>query len=181
MNEINGNTVETAGRRIRRPHGFWAGILLGGLLGGVAIAGLAWTGARVLASGFGFGPGAGHGHFAKMSPEACQDRVDFAAEWVLRKVDATPEQTEKVKGILGDTAKDLCAMAERHRRNHDALLNEFTKPVVDREAVERIRKSGMQMADEATIRIMNALTDASDVLTQEQRKELVELIHAMHQ
>lgn len=164
----------------RRPHGFIGGLILGGLL----VGGLAWAGAHVLASGggpFGGGFGGGcHGPRGAMSQQNCQEHAQFAAEWALRKVDATEEQQAKVKQIVGDAVRDLSALAERHHSNREAVAGELSKAEVDRQAIERIRKAEMELADQASSRVMTAVADAAETLTVEQRKELIAFIHEMH-
>lgn len=185
MNEnANVNQNEGQERRcrhgLRRPHGFLGGLFLGGLLGAVIVGGLAWTGARAMASGGLIGS---HFHASRggCSKASCKEHAQFAAEWGLRKVDATDEQQASVKKIVAEAVDDLSALAEKHHGNREAMALELGKAQVDREAIERIRKAEMELAEQASSRLMAAIADAADTLTQDQRKELIELAHEMHQ
>jgi Spy/CpxP family protein refolding chaperone len=53
-------------------------------------------------------------------------------------------------------------------------LSLLTAPSVDRSAIERLRVEQMGLADTASKRIAQALADASDVLTPEQRRKVAD-------
>ncbi len=184
MNENTGRnecTVAQDGRPGRKRHGFWAGIVLGGVLGAAIVGGLAWTGSGVLAAGSPFGGWHGRGMRGGFSPEMCRDRAEFMTEWALHRLDATEEQKSKVMAISSAAVNDLCALREKHRGTRDEILNELTKPKVDPEAIESHRKQQIALADEASKIIAGAVTQAADVLTVEQRQQLVDHLKQMHE
>ncbi len=61
-----------------------------------------------------------------------------------------------------------------------AKLDEHLEPSVDRAALEALRADQLQMAEQASRRFTQALADAADVLTPEQRKQLAERAGRWH-
>jgi len=192
MSETKEVNPETGGPDRRRPggpegterrtrHGFWTGVIAGGVAGAVLVGAIGLGAAKVSAAGgrfFGHGHGfAGHG-FANL--ELRREQAEFAAEWVLRRVDATSEQQAQVKAIVGDTIEGLAPLAERHRENREAFAAELIKPSIDRAALEALRKAELQLAEEASANLVAALAEAASALTPEQRQELLELARRFH-
>jgi protein CpxP len=164
-------TAERPGLRGRR------GILYGVL--GLSVVAAAFAAARPLAAANGFhGFGGGWGHH-RMSPEAMHEHLQVGVKWALRDVDATEEQKERVSAIVGAALTDLHGLKERHHANRDEFHAQLTGPAVDRGALERIRKAELALAEEASRRLVDAVADAAEVLTPEQRKALAER-HARH-
>ena len=126
----------------------------------------------------------GHGPWgggAAMSPEAAKEHLQIATKWMLRDIDATAEQQDRVNTIVNGAVDDLFRLRERHQQNRDAFHAQFGgSGNVDRAALEDIRKSEMGLADEASKRLVQALADVSDTLTPEQRQALAERIHQHH-
>jgi len=152
---------------------FFGGLALGGLLGALAA-----TSFNVWSQGApDGGPGRGcWGHKRmSMTPEDRAARADFATQWVLSRVDATPEQKTRIQAIVQDAIKDLSQVREQHMKNRQAFMDALSQPTVDRAALQQIRQSEMQLAESASDRFVTAIADAADVLTPEQRGKLVEM------
>lgn len=154
---------------------FFGGLALGGLLGALAA-----TSFNVWSQGAqdGGGPGRGcwgHKRMSALTPEERAARADFATQWVLSRVDATPEQKTRIQAIVQDAIKDLSQVREQHMKNRQAFMDALSQPTVDREALKQIRQSEMQLAESASDRFVTAIADAADVLTPEQRGKLVEM------
>ena len=172
---------EKKARRKSR-HGFWAGVVLGGLLGAVVAGGFLLTGAQAVAAGKLMGGFGHHGHHtAPSSPEVARERAGFAIDWVLSRVDASQDQREQIKAIAGNSIDDLFPFVEQHKINREAFVAEFSKPTMDRETLEQLRQNGLEMADQASTRLVSAIADAAEVLTPEQRNELIELARKFHE
>jgi len=124
------------------------------------------------ASGFhGFGGRWGH---HGMGPEAMREHIQVGVKWALRDVDATEDQQARVSSILGAALTDMHRLKEQHVANRDEFRAQLTGAAVDREALERIRKAELALAEEASRRLVQAVADAAEVLTPEQRKSLAE-------
>jgi len=165
--------VASSGRRR-----FLAGLLAGGLAGSLLA-----TGVTALSLGLGRPAGWGrhgwHGREA-LTPEAARERLEFAADWMLSRVNATEEQRHRVKTILAGTLQEIAPFREQHRKNRQAFIEGLTQPSVDRAALEQLRRSELELAENASARIVQALADVADVLTPEQRAALVRLAERFH-
>jgi periplasmic protein CpxP/Spy len=158
-------------------------VLWASLLGGSAL--LTLVAARPITAAIQNGAGFHHswggrwgGH--AMSPEAAKEHLQIASKWLLRDIDASPEQQDRVNAIVAGAVDDLFRLRERHQQNRDAFHRQLGGATIDRAALEEIRQSEMGVADEASKRLVQALADVSDVLTPEQRQALAERIHRHH-
>ena len=159
-------------------------ILWASLLGGSAlltlVAARPITAAIQQSAGFHHTWGGRWGGGHAMSPEAAKEHLQIASKWLLRDIDASPEQQDRVNAIVAGAVDDLFRLRERHQQNRDAFHRQLGGATIDRAALEEIRKSEMGVADEASKRLVQALADVSDVLTPEQRQALAERIHRHH-
>ena len=89
-------------------------------------------------------------------------------------VNATPEQQQKLEAIAKSAARDLAPLRSQSREMRKQGIALFTAPTVDKNAVEQLRVKRMQNADAISRRMTQALTDAADVLSPEQRKKAAE-------
>jgi Spy/CpxP family protein refolding chaperone len=80
-----------------------------------------------------------------------------------------------VKAILASALQDLTPAREQHQGHRRAFLERLTQASVDRAALEQLRRAELTLAESASTRIVQALADAAEVLTPEQRVELVRL------
>jgi Spy/CpxP family protein refolding chaperone len=113
------------------------------------------------------GPGA-------MSPERMEARIDRMAERLIRSVDGTPEQQEKVGTIAKSAAKELMELRKQGRDLRKRGLELLKAPTIDRAAIEALRSEQMAVADSLSKRMSAALADTAEVLTPEQRAKLAE-------
>lgn len=142
------------------------------LIGGLAATGLfAVIGAKVHAHG---GPGCIHrgGWSADASPEAMQRRLDAGVRWMLADVGATEDQQQQIRDIAAAAIQDLQPLREQHLAIRRATAELFAKPTFDRAALETLRAQALALAEQASRRMTQALADAAEVLTPEQRGQL---------
>jgi protein CpxP len=172
---------ESGGRPFWSRRRFWVG---GGVLGGLAalaaVAPHAWAFRGLAGQGF---PGHGrHAFGARMlgDPEAAKQHAGMAVEWALRGVGATEEQKQQAKRITDRLVEQMGPVVERHRTHREAIVRELTKPEIDREALERLRREEMKLADEASKLAVDSIASLGEVLTPEQRGELVAFAHRFH-
>jgi len=97
-----------------------------------------------------------------------QHRIDRA----LSKVDATPEQRDKINAIAKAAVNDVMAMRKDPSGRREKFLTIMKAETVDRSALEALRAERIDMADAASKRILQAVADAADVLKPEQRRQL---------
>ena len=111
-------------------------------------------------------------------PAAIESRADRMVRHLAVEIDATAEQQEKLRTIARGAVKDLVPMrakAQAARERAEALL---VQPNLNRSDIEAFRTEQMALADAFTKRVAQALGDASEVVTPEQRKKFDELIAA---
>jgi periplasmic protein CpxP/Spy len=146
------------------------------LVAGALAVGLAGAAATTALSG-GFGPGAWHaGGFGSgpIDPAEVDERVERMVKHLAVEIDATPEQQDRLVAIAQGAAKDLLPMRDRMKAAREEAHAILTAPTVDRAAIEALRARQAAGYDEASRRLAQALGDAAEVLTAEQRAELGE-------
>src|SRR5215470_19690083 len=167
VNEIDNQSTPPASQSQRR-----AGrrrLVIGGavalvLVAGTAAAARAWT-----AHHHWHGHGEWGAHPA-MSVDMVEQRLDF----VLHIVDGTPEQQARVHGIVEAAFKDLEPIHQHLAGTRAQIMSLLAAPQIDRAAAEQLRSERMADIDQASKRITQALLDAADVLTPQQRKKLAD-------
>jgi Spy/CpxP family protein refolding chaperone len=114
----------------------------------------------------------------RFDPAQAEERVDRMVRHLAIEIDANAQQQEKLRGIARAAVKDLVPMREKAvaaRERAPALL---TQPTIDRAAIEAFRAEQIALADAASKRIAQALADAAEVLTPEQRRKIDEYVTA---
>jgi periplasmic protein CpxP/Spy len=146
------------------------GLIGYGLIG--AVAGSAFGGW----SGYG-PPWRHHGGFGgQFDPAAIEDRADRAVRHLAVEIDATADQQDKLRAVVKAAVKDLLPMRDRMRDARQKARELLTQPTVDRTAIERLRADQVAAFDTASRRAAQALADAADVLTPEQRRKVGDLV-----
>jgi Spy/CpxP family protein refolding chaperone len=147
----------------------------------LAVAALAvalGAGGVVAAQNFGppgFGPRAmmmGGGGPMNMDPAQMAEMADRGVRHVAIEIDATPEQTDKLRAIARDLVKDLAPLRGARQQAAEKIRSLLTQPTVDKAAVEAFRAEQIGKMDSASKRVAQAVDDAADVLTAEQRQKL---------
>jgi periplasmic protein CpxP/Spy len=121
----------------------------------------------------------GWGRGGPLSPAQIDDRIDRGSKHLAIELDATAEQQQKLATIAKSALHDLLPLREKAQAARGQALALLTAPV-DREAIERLRAEQMGVAEMASKRIAQALGDASDVLTPEQRRKIADRVTASH-
>ena len=96
------------------------------------------------------------------------------AERMLDGINATEAQRTQIRQIFQAAANDMKAQREQRRALHERGLQIFSAPTVDAAAAESLRQQMLQLHDQASKRRLQAMLDASQVLTPEQRVKLAE-------
>jgi len=93
---------------------------------------------------------------------------------------ATPEQKAQIDALVGQAAGDLKALHAQGAQLHQQLHAVLTQDSVDRAALETVRLAHMQVADQASQRLVRLIADVADVLTPQQRRDVVTKMQGMH-
>jgi protein CpxP len=107
-----------------------------------------------------------------LDPTRVEEGVDRAVRHLAIEIEANGEQEQKLRAIVKGAVKDLLPMRETalaaRQRGHVLL----TQPTIDRAAIEALRAEQLALADAASKRFAQALGDAAEVLTPEQRRRI---------
>ena len=95
-------------------------------------------------------------------------------EHMLDSVNATADQRAQIKQIAERARADMKAQHEAGRALREQSMKLFTQPTVDANAAEALRQQMLQQHDQASRRMMQAMIEASRVLTPEQRKQMAD-------
>jgi Spy/CpxP family protein refolding chaperone len=120
----------------------------------------------VSAGGTAFARGDGAG----FDPAKFQQRIEKRVDKALDGTDATQDQKKKVTEILQAAFKDMKPLHDRRVENRKAMQEAMQAPTIDPAKIEQIRQEQMKVADESSRRFTKALTDAGNVLNQQQRQ-----------
>lgn len=118
--------------------------------------------------------GGGHGHEGRGPMSGGPGGVQMLSERALDRVNATPEQRAQIRQIMQTARNDLKAQREAGRGLREESLKLFAQPAVDARAAETLRQQMSAQHDQASKRMLQAMLDASRVLTPEQRKQLAD-------
>ncbi len=145
----------------------------GGALAVVATMALTLAGSAWAQHGHGERGGAGmgmgmHGGGMMGNPERMGSMMDH----MLDGLNATDAQRSQIKQIAQAAGTDLKAQHDANRALHEKAMQIFAAPNVDAAAAEQVRQQMLAQHDQVSKRTLQAMLDASKVLTPEQRAKL---------
>lgn len=164
---------QTPRRRGRRYLAIAAIVLAAGLTGAVATQAFSDQG---FGRGHWHGPGMmGGGPFGRtFDPARAEQRADRMVRHLAVEIDASTEQQEKLRAVVKAAVKDLVPLREKARAARERAHQLLTQPTVDRAAIEAFRAEQVAHVDAVSKRLSQALADAAEVLTPEQRQKIGE-------
>ena len=138
-----------------------------------ALGGLGLLGAQVQAHGW--------GRHGALDPEERARRLDYRIGRLVRDVGGTPEQKQRLVAIASAAMADLQPLREQARQARLRSLQLLAAPVIDRSALEQQRLLQAQALDARSRRTVQAMADAAEVLTPEQRAKVAERMQSRMQ
>lgn len=93
---------------------------------------------------------------------------------MLDAVNATEAQRTQIRQIMQQAMADLKGQRETARTLRERSMQIFAAPTVDAAAAESVRQQMVAQHDASSRRMLQAMLDASRVLTPEQRAKLAE-------
>lgn len=127
--------------------------------------------------GFGHGPGfwGGGPGGGRFDPARAEERADRMIRHIAVEIDATADQQQKLRDIAKNAVKDMLPLREKMVGARQQARNLLLGQSVDRTAIEKLRSEQIANAEALSKRLTQALTDAAEVLTPEQRQKLSEM------
>lgn len=107
--------------------------------------------------------------------------ADHMLKHLYVEIDATDAQKTQIDPLVRQALHDLLPMHEQLHKMHAQVLALLTQPTIDRAALESARGQAIQLADQASKRMVQLVADVADVLTPEQRKKLADHLGKMHE
>ncbi len=158
--------------RWTRRRALWTGAAAGvlGLLGGVAVGGVESASAARWMVRHAWGHHGGHGG---------HEHGRRAVGWVLDEIEASDDQRVQVEAIFDELHARLAGMREAHHAYHETLVEALTGETVDTVALEEIRAASLDLAEQASVELTEAVAEIARVLTSEQRAAIA-AFHARH-
>ena len=157
-------------------------LLLGSALASLVVASLGTGfGVKALANGFGHG-GWHRGGFlgGPVDPARMEEHLDRMLRHLYVEIDATEAQQQLLAPIVKDAVRDLAPLRAQLHATRRQAVELLARDSIDRAALEALRASKLQLADQASTRVTRALADVADVLTPEQRRQLAERLGRGH-
>ncbi len=110
----------------------------------------------------------------QLTAEETAARVERGVSRVLSRVDATDEQKTKVTAIAKAAVADLAKLGFTPGEGRSKFLQLLRADKIEPEAIEALRAEQSTKWEAATKRVAQAVAEAAQVLTPEQRRELTE-------
>ncbi len=172
QNPDQGATQHCGGHNKRRRRGAFVFTLAIALVAGLA--------GGYVGKSFAHG-GPGHSRDGMPTDPAKMDqRIEHMIKRFASRVNASAEQKDKLSAIAKSAVKDLTPLREKAQTARKQAIEILAAANVDRAAIERLRTEQIQLADAGSKRLTQALADAAEVLTPEQRKMLAERMQHGH-
>ena len=131
-----------------------------------ALGGLGLLGAKAQAHGWRRGE--------PLDPEEMARRLNWRIGRLVNDAGGTPQQKDRLVAIATAALAELKPLREQARAARRRGLELLASPSVDRVGLEQLRVTQVQLADARSRRVLQAMTDAADVLTPEQRTKVAE-------
>ena len=121
----------------------------------------------------------GGGHFGPMSGHGTEDHLEHM-QAMLTKIGASDAQKSQIEGLLKPAFEEMKAAHEAHSAAFEQFHEAITAPSIDRAKIEALRAEQLKSLDEASKRMVTAITDAAEVLSPDQRAALAEEVRKHH-
>jgi periplasmic protein CpxP/Spy len=127
-----------------------------------------------------FGPGFGSDWVGALPNSVIEAVIDVHVDRMIRhlavEIDATSEQQDKLRAIVRAAAKDLLPVRDKVLAGRAAGRDLLTQQTIDRPALERLRADQIATHDAVSKRLVQAVADAAETLTPEQRRKLSDMV-----
>jgi len=162
------NTTQSPNSEQKPRRRFFKRAAIATLIGGVAAA----IGIKAFADG-GYGGWHRGGFMAgPLDAAAIDEHLERMLKHLYVEIDATDEQKQRLAPIVKQTAKDLLPLRDSLHAERRQAIEILTQERIEAAAIEGLRARQLQLADQASRRLVRAVSEAAEVLTPAQRKQL---------
>ncbi len=106
--------------------------------------------------------------------------LDHMLKHLYVEIDATEAQKAQITPLVKQAANDLLPLDAQLRAAHTQIIQGLTQNPIDRAALETARVAHLQLADQASKRLVQLVADVADVLTAAQRNALATHLQSLH-
>jgi len=106
--------------------------------------------------------------------------VDHMLKHFYVEIDATDAQKAQIGPLVKQAVNDLLPLRAQAQSAHQRAMDALTQPTLDRPALEAVRAEHLQLADQASKRLVQLMGDVGEVLTPVQRKALADHLQHLH-
>ena len=121
----------------------------------------------------------GSGHHGPMAGRETEDHLEHM-QAMLTKIGASDAQKSQIEGLLKPAFEEMKAAHEAHSAAFEQFHEAITAPSIDRAKIEALRAEQLKSLDEASKRMLTAITDAAEVLSPDQRAALAAEVRKHH-
>jgi Spy/CpxP family protein refolding chaperone len=118
-------------------------------------------------------------HHGLMSGRGAEDHLEHM-QAMLTKIGASDAQKSQIEGLLKPAFEEMKAAHEAHSAAFEQFHEAITAPSIDRAKIESLRAEQLKSLDEASKRMVTAITDAAEVLSPDQRAALAAEVRKHH-
>jgi periplasmic protein CpxP/Spy len=106
--------------------------------------------------------------------------VDHALQHLYVDMNATDAQKAQIDPLVKQAMSDLAPLHTQAQAAHTQFIQALTQTTVDRNSLESAREAHMQLAEQASRRIVQLIGDVGSVLTPTQRQTLANHLQQLH-
>jgi Spy/CpxP family protein refolding chaperone len=117
---------------------------------------------------------------ASATPAEISAHVDHMLKHLYVELDATPAQQAQIGPLVQQAVTDLLPLRPQLQADHAEFIQALTQTSIDRNSLEAARTAHLQLADQASKRIVQLIGDVGNVLTPTQRQALLTHLQQLH-
>ena len=106
--------------------------------------------------------------------------VDHMLKHFYVEIDATDAQKAQIGPLVKQAVNDLLPLHTQAQTAHQHAMDALSQATVDRGALEAARVEHLQLADQASKRLVQLVGDVGDLLTATQRKAFFDHLQHLH-